>query len=116
MAPIVEMTLKMCVAFRFVYVGILSGCNILLKRMDLRHYSYPPRTPSAACAALFLGKAMRFIAPRFKSPGLKFKNKMASLPKAQKQDDDRKQEGARFLTRVNMYFVRWSMLFKRIAH
>ena len=46
--------------FRLVEVGILSGCNILLKRMDLRR-SYPPRPPSAARAAVWVGKAMGFI-------------------------------------------------------
>jgi len=41
--------------------------------MELKRCSYPPRPPSAASAALCMGKAMGFIGPRGKSLGLKLK-------------------------------------------
>jgi len=47
--------------------------------MDLKRCSYHPRPPSAARAAVWVGKAMGFIGRRGKSPGIKFKNKMAPL-------------------------------------
>jgi len=65
--------------FRLVEVGILSGSSVLLKRMHLRRCSYPPRPPSAARAAVWMGKAMGAMGLGAKAPGHKLKNKMASF-------------------------------------
>ena len=99
----------MCVGFRLVEVGILSGYNILLKRMDLR-CSYRPRPPSAARAAVWMGKAMGCNGPR----GQKTRTKTKKQDGVVGPNLENKMAPGFRLEELDI-LSGWSILLKRIA-